>query len=93
MVASRLFLKIFFGSSEDLPSICRMEQNSGKTPTELEKEIVKYLGEGYTASQVAKIGGTSKKAMESRILRLRLQWGLKSVSALCLHFMRKGWIT
>lgn len=69
-----------------------MKGKTDKIPTELEKEIVKYLGEGYTASQVAKIGGTSQKAMESRILRLRQQWGLKSVSALCVKFYKEGWI-
>jgi len=63
-----------------------------KKVTELDREIVQQLADGLTVAELADKSELGKSAMESKILRMRLKCGCKSIAALCVHFYRNGWI-
>jgi len=59
---------------------------------ELAKEIVQQLADDTRVKDLAIKAGISEKAMDSRIVKIRATYGLKSISGLCVYFLRQKWI-
>ena len=63
-----------------------------KKVTDLDMEIVQQLADGLTVAELADKVKIGESALESKILRMRLKMGFKSIAGLCVHFYKNGWI-